>query len=83
MAGPAIPGSRHGEDGDQAKLGEAIMRDDDSRPAETGASVDEAYGAAMQVWGAHPTAVTVLHVARLGRPGALVEVEATAAIPRS
>ena len=45
------------------------------------ADLDAAYGAAMEVWGSHPTAVTVLRVAALGRPEALIEIEATAALP--
>ena len=45
-------------------------------------SVDEAFGASMRVWGPHPTAITVQYVAKMGRPGALVEIEALAAIPR-
>ncbi len=46
-------------------------------------SVDpvEAYGASVAAWGAHRTAVTVLMVSRLGVPGALVEIEAVAALP--
>ncbi|CAO5234794.1 RidA family protein [Frankia sp. AgKG'84/4] len=39
-----------------------------------------AYAASAQVWGPHPTAVTVLLVAALGRPEALVEIEAVAAL---
>jgi len=46
------------------------------------ASVDpnEAYRASAEVWGMRPTAVTVLKVAALGRPGALVGIEAIAAL---
>ena len=40
----------------------------------------EAYAASQAVWGSRRTAVTVLAVAP-ARPGALVEVEALAAIP--
>lgn len=45
-------------------------------------SVDpnEAYRASAEVWGMNPTAVTVLKVASLGRPEALVGVEAIAAL---
>jgi len=45
-------------------------------------SVDanEAYAASAEVWGPHPTAVTVLKVAALGRPEALVGIEAVAAL---
>jgi 2-iminobutanoate/2-iminopropanoate deaminase len=45
-----------------------------------GQSVDEGYEASMKVWGQNPTAVTVQTVANLGRPEALVEIEAIAAI---
>ncbi|MDN4596181.1 RidA family protein [Leifsonia virtsii] len=40
-----------------------------------------AYGATRTVWGDHRTAVTVLAVAP-ARPGALVEIDAVAAVPR-
>lgn len=36
--------------------------------------------AAAQVWGQHPTAVTVLQVAGLARPDCLVEIEALAQV---
>jgi 2-iminobutanoate/2-iminopropanoate deaminase len=39
-----------------------------------------AYGAVMPIWGRQPTAITVLKVAALGRPEALVEIEAIAAL---
>jgi 2-iminobutanoate/2-iminopropanoate deaminase len=44
------------------------------------ASVDpnEAYKAVPTVWKGKPTAVVVVKVAGLGRPGGLVEIEATA-----
>jgi 2-iminobutanoate/2-iminopropanoate deaminase len=45
-----------------------------------GESVDEGFAASMRVWGQHPTAITVLMVAGLGRTDALVELEATAVI---
>lgn len=43
-------------------------------------SVDpnEAYAAVPKAWTAKPSAVTVVKVAGLGRPGALVEIEALA-----
>ena len=46
-------------------------------------SVDagQAYRASVAAWGDHRTAVTVVFVARLGRPGALVEIDAVAALP--
>jgi 2-iminobutanoate/2-iminopropanoate deaminase len=45
-----------------------------------GQSVEEGYAASGRVWGPHPTAITVLTVADLGRPEALVEIEAIAVI---
>jgi enamine deaminase RidA (YjgF/YER057c/UK114 family) len=45
-----------------------------------GVDANEAYGASMEVWGQHRTAVTVLVVAALGRPDALVEIDAVAAL---
>jgi len=45
--------------------------------------IDEAYREAGTVWGSHPTAILVLRVAGLGRPEALVEIEAIAALPSS
>ena len=46
-------------------------------------SVDatEAYRASVAAWGEHRTAVTVVFVSRLGLPGALVEIDAIAAVP--
>ncbi|KAE8763364.1 RidA family protein [Georgenia thermotolerans] len=46
-----------------------------------GADVAAGYAAAQEVWGAHPTALTVLQVAGLGRPECLVEIEALAYLP--
>ena len=43
--------------------------------------VTEGYAASAEVWGANPTAITVLKVASLGRPEALVEIDAIAALP--
>ena len=45
-----------------------------------GQSIDEGFGASMRVWGQNPTAITVLFVAALGRPEALVEIEAVAVL---
>ena len=45
-----------------------------------GVDIDEAYSVAGAVWGPHPTAIVVLRVAALGRPEALVEIEAIAAL---
>lgn len=46
-----------------------------------GADADSGYASAFEVWGAHPTAITVLQVAGFSRPGVLVEVEALAVVP--
>ena len=43
-----------------------------------GQDVNEGFAASAEVWGAQPTTVTVLQVADLGVPGALVEIEALA-----
>lgn len=40
-----------------------------------------AFAASGRVWGNHPAAITVLLVAGLARPGALVEIDAIAAVP--
>jgi 2-iminobutanoate/2-iminopropanoate deaminase len=48
-----------------------------------GQSVEEGFRASREVWGDHATAITVLFVAGLGRPGVLVEIEAMAALPLS
>jgi hypothetical protein len=39
------------------------------------------FSASQEVWGQHPTAITVLQVAALGRPEALVEIDAIAQVP--
>jgi enamine deaminase RidA (YjgF/YER057c/UK114 family) len=39
-----------------------------------------AYQAAREIWGDHPTAITGMKVAGLGRPEALIEIEAIAAL---
>lgn len=46
-----------------------------------GIDVQEAFAASGAIWGEHRTAITVLIVAGLALPGALVEVEAVALIP--
>jgi enamine deaminase RidA (YjgF/YER057c/UK114 family) len=48
-----------------------------------GVDLTAAYAAAAEVWGPHPTAITVLFVADLGPDGALVEIEALAQVPTS
>ncbi|QEW04189.1 RidA family protein [Microbacterium lushaniae] len=40
-----------------------------------------AFAASGAVWGNHPTAITVLLVSGLARPGALVEIDAIATVP--
>ena len=45
-----------------------------------GQDVRAAFGAARRVWGPHPTAITVLVVAGLANPHALIEVDAVAAV---
>lgn len=46
-----------------------------------GSDVRAAFAATGPVWGAHPTAITVLLVAGFARPGVLVEIDAIAAVP--
>jgi 2-iminobutanoate/2-iminopropanoate deaminase len=43
--------------------------------------VNDIIGPAMQGWGPHPTAITVLQVYALGRAGALVGIEAVVSLP--
>jgi enamine deaminase RidA (YjgF/YER057c/UK114 family) len=45
-----------------------------------GQDIRAAFAAAQTVWGMHPTTITVLVVAGLAHPQALVEVEAIAAV---
>jgi len=45
-----------------------------------GQDVRAAFAAAQQAWGAHRTAITVLIVAGLAVPGALIEIDALAAL---
>lgn len=45
-----------------------------------GGDIRAAFGAAQNVWGMHPTAVSVIVVAGLANPQALVEIEAVAAV---
>lgn len=47
----------------------------------SGADADGGYASAFEVWGANPTAITVLQVPGFSRPGVLVEVEALAIVP--
>jgi enamine deaminase RidA (YjgF/YER057c/UK114 family) len=45
------------------------------------ADLDAGFAAAGEVWGNNPTAISVLRVAGLGRPNALVEIDAVALVP--
>lgn len=45
-----------------------------------GQDPNDGYAASAEVWGMHATAVTVLIVSRLGRPDALVGIEAIAVV---
>lgn len=42
--------------------------------------INEAFGASSKVWGNYPTAISAIRVAGLVVPGALIEIEAVAAI---
>jgi enamine deaminase RidA (YjgF/YER057c/UK114 family) len=44
------------------------------------ADLMEGFAASNDVWGDHPTAITVLRLAGLGRPNALVGIEAVAVV---
>jgi enamine deaminase RidA (YjgF/YER057c/UK114 family) len=46
-----------------------------------GVDVNEGFAASRAVWGDQPTAVSAVFVRALGVPGALVEVDAIAALP--
>jgi 2-iminobutanoate/2-iminopropanoate deaminase len=45
-----------------------------------GEDINEGFAASKKVWGMHPTAISFMFVAGLGVPGALVEIEAVAAV---
>jgi 2-iminobutanoate/2-iminopropanoate deaminase len=42
------------------------------------ADVEAAFGAAQEIWRANPTAISVIKVAGLARPGCLMEISALA-----
>ena len=44
------------------------------------ADLAEGFAASGEAWGDYPTAITVVYVAKLGRPGALVGIEAVAVL---
>ncbi len=46
-----------------------------------GVDLNEGFAASQKVWGDHPSAVSAVFVRGLAVPGALVEIEAIAAIP--
>jgi 2-iminobutanoate/2-iminopropanoate deaminase len=45
-----------------------------------GADIGEAFAASQEVWGRHPTAITIRVVAGLANPDFLVEIDAVAAL---
>ena len=45
------------------------------------ADLNAGFAAVGEVWGDHPTAISVLRVAAVARPGALVEIDAIALVP--
>ena len=45
------------------------------------ADLQAGFEASAKVWGANPTAISVLRVAAVARPGALVEIDAIAVVP--
>ncbi|APU12752.1 MULTISPECIES: RidA family protein [Actinoalloteichus] len=45
------------------------------------ADVNAGFAASQEVWGQHPTAITVLRVAGFALPDALVEIDAIATLP--
>jgi enamine deaminase RidA (YjgF/YER057c/UK114 family) len=45
-----------------------------------GQSIADGFAASVEVWGLYPTALTVVEVAGLGRPEALVEIDAVAVV---
>jgi len=44
------------------------------------ASLEEGFAASATAWGPYPTAITVIRVAALGRPDALIGIEAIAVV---
>jgi len=50
-------------------------------PGVAPADMSAGFAAAQDVWGGHPTALTVLQVVALARPDCLVEIEALAHVP--
>jgi 2-iminobutanoate/2-iminopropanoate deaminase len=48
---------------------------------QAGGDATTGYRAAAEVWGQHPTAITVLQVSAFARPDVLVEVDALAVVP--
>jgi 2-iminobutanoate/2-iminopropanoate deaminase len=45
------------------------------------ADVAAGFAASLSIWGAHPTAITVIKASELANPAYLVEIEAIAALP--
>jgi len=48
---------------------------------QAGGDVTAGYQAAAEVWGQHPTAITVLQVSAFARPDVLVEIDVLAVVP--
>ena len=48
-----------------------------------GTDVNAGFGASLAVWGANPTAITVVSVPSFANPDFLVEIDAVAAMPSS
>ena len=46
-----------------------------------GESIEAGFAAAQEIWGSHPTAISVLQVSGLARPDCLVEIDALAVVP--
>lgn len=46
-----------------------------------GGDVNAGFAASLRVWGAHPTAITVVQVPAFAEPDKLVEIDAIAALP--
>ena len=68
----------------------AVLEEAGARPSDVakltihfveGVDVNEAFAASRSVWGDQPTAVSAIVVRDLAVPGALIEVDAIAAIP--
>ena len=68
----------------------AVLEEAGAKPADVakltiylveGVDLNEGFAASQKVWGDHPSAVSAVFVRGLAVPGALVEIDAVAAIP--